>query len=69
MLMLAILTGCGTTSTRTGATSSTVTEAYCQGNKAITYSRKDTDETIRQVRQHNAAYNAVCKDYWEANPL
>jgi uncharacterized protein YceK len=69
MLMIATLTGCGTTSTRTVATSSSTTAAYCLANKAITYSRKDTDLTIAQVRAHNAAYNAVCKAYWEANPL
>lgn len=69
MLMLATLPGCVTTRTPIVATKSSTTAAYCLANKAITYSKNDTDLTIAQVRAHNAAYNAVCKAYWEAHPL
>lgn len=63
-LMSAILTGCVTTSTPTVGTKLSTTSAICNTFPAITYSSKDTDLTIRQVRGHNAAVEAVCKQYW-----
>lgn len=38
----------------------------CEAFRPIIYSRKtDSDETIRQVREHNAAYDAICGE-WQA---
>lgn len=51
---LLILTGCQTT-TRSGAI-----DTSCLAFETITYSRKDTLQTIRQVREHNAAFTAIC---------
>lgn len=50
-----ILPACATT-IPTGAT-----DTSCQAFEPIRYSRKDTDETQRQVREHNAAWDALCK--------
>lgn len=33
----------------------------CGAFEPITYSRDDTDATIRQVRMHNAAFLALCE--------
>jgi hypothetical protein len=52
---LSILPGCATT------TGSAGTDAVaCSAFEPIRWSAKDTDETIRQVREHNAAWKAVC---------
>lgn len=37
-------------------------DTSCQAFEPITYSRKDTAETMKQVREHNAAWDALCKD-------
>ena len=39
-----------------------VIDTACQAFEPIRYSRKDTPETQRQARAHNAAYDALCKD-------
>lgn len=50
------LTGCG-------ATLITGTDASCRAFKTITFSgAQDTAETVAQVREHNAAYRAVCPE-------
>jgi len=47
---LLILTGCATT------TASVETDAVaCSAFEPIRWSRRDTDNTIRQVKEHNAA--------------
>jgi len=52
---LLILQGCATT------TGSAGTEPVaCSAFEPIRWSVKDTDETIRQVKEHNAAWRAVC---------
>jgi len=38
-----------------------VVDTACQAFEPIRYSRNDTAETIRQVRTHNAAWDALCK--------
>lgn len=38
-----------------------VIDTACQAFEPIRYSRNDTDETKRQVRGHNAAWEALCK--------
>jgi hypothetical protein len=42
-------------------TASKVVDTSCQAFEPIRYSKKDTDETIRQAREHNAAWDALCK--------
>ena len=51
-----VLTGCGTT-TRIVETKTTA----CIGFQPITYSSRDTPETIEQIVAHNAAWDAVCE--------
>lgn len=39
----------------------TETRVACESFRIITFSRQsDTEETITQVREHNAAYEALC---------
>jgi hypothetical protein len=38
-----------------------VIDTACQAFEPIRYSRNDTAETVRQVRAHNAAWDALCK--------
>lgn len=62
-LMLAIaltgsLTGCASLTNTFGTEEQTV----CAVWKPITYSRRDTDETIVQVRVNNARRDAWCRD-------
>ncbi len=38
-----------------------VVDTSCKAYVPIRYSRKDTPETIAQAREHNAAYDALCK--------
>lgn len=55
VLSLTILTACG-------ATTGTGTDAACLAFAPITFSAsRDTAETVRQVREHNAAWDALCK--------
>lgn len=50
-----------TTLTACGTTAATGTDTACLAFQPITYSAsQDTPETVRQVREHNAAYDAVC---------
>ncbi len=52
---LLILPGCVMT------TGSVATDALaCSIFEPIRWSAKDSDETIRQVREHNAAWKAAC---------
>lgn len=53
-----ILAGC---QTLTGATNLRVVDTSCQAFRPITYSSRDTAETQREVRGHNAAWDALCK--------
>jgi hypothetical protein len=55
LIPLATLTGCATTTASVG------TDAVaCSAFEPIRWSKKDTDDTIRQVKGHNAAWMAVC---------
>jgi len=48
------LTACLTTNT-------TVTDVSCLAFKPITFSgSKDTQQTIKEVREHNAAWDELC---------
>lgn len=53
--VLLSLAGCQTT------TPTAVTDTSCLALEPIRYSLKDTPETQRQVRGHNAAWNTLCK--------
>lgn len=52
-----ILTGCATTTAIGGRTDSVACSAF----EPIRWSARDTDTTIRSVKEHNAAWEAVCK--------
>lgn len=44
-------------------TATVASEALCISDKPITFSAtKDTPETVSQVREHNAAWDAVCSN-------
>lgn len=51
---LSLLTACQTT------TPTAVTDTACLAFEPITYSRKDTALTSREIRQHNAAFRSLC---------
>lgn len=42
-------------------TASVVTDTSCSAFTPITWSTRDTPDTILEVRQHNAAWVALCK--------
>jgi hypothetical protein len=48
-MMLLMLTGCATTTSVTDAVA-------CSAFEPIRCSKKNTDESIRQVKEHNAAW-------------
>ncbi len=52
---LCAMTGCQTMTPIGG------TDTSCLAYEAISYSRKDTPETVRQIRRHNASYDALCR--------
>ena len=33
---------------------------YCKVEKRITWSQQDTDQTIGEVKSHNAVYHSIC---------
>lgn len=54
--LVLLLVGCGAQPVVDGSG-----RVACQAFRPITYSAsQDTPETVRQVREHNAAYRAVC---------
>lgn len=53
MLLLAACEHTTLTSVSSGAT-------FCQAYKRITWSDKDTDETIAQIKETNAVHTALC---------
>lgn len=57
LLAMPILTGCVTTTASGGRTEAVACSAF----EPIRWSRRDTDATIRAAKEHNAAWNAVCK--------
>jgi hypothetical protein len=38
-----------------------IVDTACSAFEPIRYSRNDTDDTKRQIRAHNAAWDALCK--------
>lgn len=57
LLAMPILTGCATMTAIGGRTDSVACSAF----EPIRWSARDTDTTIRSVKEHNAAWEAVCK--------
>jgi hypothetical protein len=55
-ISLLILSGCTTTTASVGND-----VVACSAFEPIRWSRKDTAETIRQAKEHNAAWKAICK--------
>ena len=56
LLGVLLLTGCQTT------TPISVVDTSCLAFEPIRASRKDTAETLDQVKGHNAAWDALCKE-------
>lgn len=52
LCLLFPLTGC--------ATSTLVTDSSCKSFKPISHSRKDTEQTRREVIGHNKVFDAIC---------
>lgn len=55
-LVMPILAGCMTTTATGGRT-----DVSCAAFEPLHWSRRDTDETIRQAKEHNAAWDALCR--------
>ena len=56
LTLLPILPSCATTTASVG------TDAVaCSAFEPIRWSRKDTVDTIRQVKEHNAAWESICR--------
>jgi hypothetical protein len=54
LTLLPILPGCAMTTASVGTNA-----VACSAFEPIRWSKKDTEETIRQVKEHNAAWAAV----------
>lgn len=50
-----MLAGCGSTTNLSGPDAS-----FCSAARAIYWSSKDTDQTLAQVREHNAVGKTLC---------
>lgn len=51
-----ILTACATTTPSAAPTD----KVFCSVAQPIYWSKSDTDKTLAQIREHNAAYVAIC---------
>ncbi len=54
-------TGAGLICDDDGGDLPAVVDTSCEAFEPILYSRADSAETIRQAREHNAAWDALCK--------
>lgn len=59
-ILSATLSGCATM-TASAVTGSDATRVACMSFKPTYWSAKDTDQTIAQVKEHNARYQALCQ--------
>lgn len=68
ILLFAGLVACGTTTASNAPTSQPVSSPseFCAIAKPIIWSALDTDETIKEVKEHNATGKALCN--WGAPP-
>lgn len=57
---LLILT-CATISGCTWSPPGDFERTYCRVDNAISWSKRDTDQTIREVKDHNAVHDNICK--------
>ncbi len=55
--LMMLVAACQTTKTNTSETSRNVT---CEAFQPIRYSRTDTEQTRRQIVQHNAVWDEIC---------
>jgi hypothetical protein len=51
------------------STHTVVADRGCDWTRPITYDRKDTVATVNQIRQHNAARDAICERKHPRQPL
>ena len=56
-LSLITLTSCATMTTSVAPTD----KVFCGAAQPIYWSKNDTDKTIAQVKEHNAAWKALCQ--------
>jgi hypothetical protein len=58
-----IMAGCASLTNLLGRSESSlpVNDVACRAFGPITWSPSDTDETLRQIREHNAAWTALCR--------
>lgn len=56
ILSLVTLTSCATMTVSAVPTD----KVYCSASQPIYWSKSDTDKTIAQVKEHNAAFVAIC---------
>ncbi|MDR3494086.1 MAG: hypothetical protein P4L82_05745 [Ancalomicrobiaceae bacterium] len=67
-----ILNGCGTTTDFGGIDRqphlSPAAELACGAFRPITWSKSDTDPTIRQIKAHDAVYGVLCPDTGATRP-
>lgn len=64
LLLLPVLAGCQTTQrpTATAAIEESTEGWACLAFRPVSWSTRDTPETVGQIREHNAAWDAVCKE-------
>lgn len=65
MISLVTLTSCATTTTSVAPTD----KVFCGAARPIYWSKSDTDKTIAQVKEHNAAWKALCQSTPKSDKL
>lgn len=65
LILTVLLVTPGCTTTVSGVTSppmsaTLIAEEYCSNTKPILWSKDDTVETVRQAKEHNRVYRALC---------
>lgn len=58
--IFAILTASCATTSSSAPTKEAASKVACQSFETIYWSGKDTPKTVAQIKEHNAAYEAVC---------
>lgn len=56
LMLMSLLMGCATIP----GSATRYIDSSCSAFKALTYSSRDTPETVKIVREHNRAYDAIC---------
>lgn len=56
LLLMSLLTGCASPTSISGKTETIVCEVW----RPVSWSAKDTDQTIREIKLNNAAHDAYC---------